>query len=664
MNIVSVIPLEKGVYPSNLTYFTAKDIHPGDIVHVPLRSRKILGLVVSADDVNSMKSSVKDMDFNLKKITDIKETNIFGQEFLSSVLEINKYYVGRRDYGIATLIPTILKDKYDHVAKFIKNQQPEISKTELASGIQNEKLLFQAPLPDRISYYKTMIRESFALKKSVFIVLPTEHDIDTFYESLSKGIENFSFTLHGGIKEKKLLLKIEELLNSTHPVLIFGTAPYLALKRADIGTIVLEHENANTYKMINRPHVDLRTFAELFASKIKARFIIADSLLRFETIGRKEIEHMNTIGNLSFRTGEDGGGSEKIEIKSRKNPLDETFLKEKNPKKEPFKVLTDEIVDGIKSTISKNKNVFVFALRKGLGSQTICRDCNEILMCENCLAPIVLYLSRDGKKRMFGCNRCHSQIDPDTTCKRCGSYNLASLGIGTDTVTEELKNIFREEKSVKIFQLDKEVAKTAVSAGKIVKEFEESSGSILVGTEMAFFYLKQPTALSVIASFDSLWSIPNYKMSEKVIQIITTLIEQTEYKLMIQTKNAKDSAIVAVMNENLVAFVRGELEDRKKLGYPPYQRFIKITHVGSKQEAVETKKALTETFKEWNPEIFSGFVSKIKDKYVTNTLIKIEPKDWGLGEISSGSKINSDLYPKLSLLPMEFDIFIDPEDLL
>ncbi len=665
MNIVTVIPLEKGVWKTDLTYFTAREIAPGDIVLVPLRNRKILGLVISSEDANSIKSSVKEMDFNLKKITEIKEKNIFRKEFLTSVIEINKYYVGRYDYGVASLIPTIFKEKYDTISKFLKTDATSNSIDSVTSSvIAAEKLLFQAPLEERISYYKTMIRESFALKKSVFVVLPTEHDIDIFSESLSKGIENFSFTFHGGMKEKNLLQKIEEVLTSPHPVLVFGTAPYLALGRKDLGTIILEHENSNTYKMINRPHVDLRTFAELFASKVKARFILSDSLLRFETIGRKDIDHLNTIGNLSFRVGFDEQGGGKIEIESRKNPLDETFLKEKNPKREEFKVLTSEIVEGISETLMKNKNVFIFALRKGLATQTVCRDCNELLMCENCMAPVVLYLSRDGKKRMFACNRCHNQIDPDSTCKRCGSWNLVSLGIGTDTVIEELKNIFGENKSIKILKLDKEIAKTAASAAKIIKEFEESSGAILVGTEMAFFYLKNKVAMSVIASFDSLWSIPNYKMSEKVIQIITSLIEKTKDSLMIQTKNSKDKAITAVVNESLVSFVREELEDRRKLGYPPYKRFIKITHVGSREEALATKRALTETFKEYEPEIFSGFVARLKDKYVTNALIKVDPKLWSLPEVSLGSKIDQALLAKLSLLPIEFDIFIDPEDLL
>ena len=62
--------------------------------------------------------------------------------------------------------------------------------------------------------------------------------------------------------------------------------------------------------------------------------------------------------------------------------------------------------------------------------------------------------------------------------------------------------------------------------------------------------------------------------------------------------------IIAVKNENLVSFIREELEDRKNLGYPPYKRFIKITHIGNKEDTLKAKKLLEELLKEYKPEIF------------------------------------------------------------
>ena len=105
---------------------------------------------------------------------------------------------------------------------------------------------------------------------------------------MSKGIEQFAFSIHSGLNAKKNLIIYEKIITSSHPVLIFGTPPFLSIPRTDIETIILEHESSNGYKMIGKPHFDLRVFAEIYASKINAKFILADKMLRFETIERKD----------------------------------------------------------------------------------------------------------------------------------------------------------------------------------------------------------------------------------------------------------------------------------------------------------------------------------------------------------------------------------------
>ena len=639
MKIVTVIPLKRGVFRENLTYFTTKDIENGSVVNISVREKKILGLVVGVEDVTDIKSDIKNLQFNLKKIINIKEQSIFLDEFIESVFLTGKYFISKSNNSMTSLIPAILREEYDKISKF-SNENSKIV-NEKRDNIRAEKLLFQTQFEDRISYYKTLIRGSFAQKKSVYIVLPTLKDIEEFSTILEKGIENFVITIHGGFSSKKQIKKIEQIMTSSHPILIIGTAPYLSIPRHDLETIALEHESSNAYKMMTRPHFDLRTFVELFASKIGAKLILGDFLLRYETIARKEIDNFGEI-RLSFRTNFTG----EIEICG---------------KEEKFKVLNDTSINEIKNSISKKENVFIFSLRKGLANMTVCRDCSESVMCSKCSAPLVLYLSRDGKKRMFSCNRCKKEMDPLTTCATCGSWNLMPLGIGTDTVYADVKKNFP---GVKIFQMDKESAKTNSGAEKIIEEFEGSKGAILIGTEMTFFYLKNKIPLSIIASFDSLWSIPNFRMSERIIQLIISMISKTDRKLIIQTKNDKDRAIISVLNENLLSFVREELEDRKLLQYSPYMRFIKIIYLGDKEKSIQAKEHMAELLNEYNPEIFSGFIAKRKDKYVTNALIKINPKKWSLSEISLGSSIDQNLLEKLLSLPQSFEIIVDPEDLL
>lgn len=645
MKIVNVIPLKKGVLKDDLTYFTSKKIENGSIAVISLRNKKTLGLVVSTEDVSGAKINIKDMGFNLKKIIEVKEKSVFLKEYLDSAILMSRYFASGKSSAIASLIPAVFREEYDKISTNLTLALP-LSRGGLGE-VKAEKLLLQEPLTNRISIYKTLIRENFAMNKSVFVVLPTETDIETFAEHLSKGIEQFTFVVSGGLSSKKMIEKFRQITTTSHTVLILGTAPFLSIPRPDLGVIITEHASSPGYKMLARPHFDLRVFAEVFAAKINARFILADSLLGFETIAKEAGKDGGVyfpMHPLAFRIGFSG----EIEIENPKKLANDAAAK--------FKIFTEKSIREIKNAIAGGKSVFIFALRKGLATQTVCRDCGEVVSCDKCQAPMILR-----KSRVFVCNRCGEEKDGETACANCHSWNMMPLGIGTDTVTAELGLALPQ---VKIFKLDKESAKTKKAAEKIIREFEDNPGSIMVGTEMAIFYLKKKVALSIIASFETLWSIPNYKMSEKILQLAISILSATEEKFIIQTKNSEDPAILAIASRNLLSFVRSELEDRKSMGYPPFKRFIKIKHLGNKAETLKAKQLLAGVFKDYSPLIFSGFIERLKGKYVINALIKLDPENWSLPELSLNSSIDENLLAKLLALPPAFEISVDPEDLL
>ncbi|MFH1608459.1 MAG: hypothetical protein ABH951_00365 [Patescibacteria group bacterium] len=665
MQIVTVMPFKKGLLKEEFTYFSSKNIEIGSIVDISIRNKKNLGLVVYTEDVLKEKSSIKDMPFNLKKINEVKEKSIFLTEFLESLISVSKYFAVKKQQIISLLIPSVMIDEYDEISKIIKNKKNSKNKKNKIKNIENniaddtniksEKEIFQASLEDRIASYKILIRSSFAEKKSIFMILPTEKDIENFYDLLSKGLEDFVFKIHGNITKKKQIEIIKNIISCDHPVIVLGTAPFLSIPRKDFKTIILEHESSNSYKTIKKPNLNLKIFAEVFAFNIRAKLILADTFLSLETIARKEIDNLGEITPLSFKTNFNG------EIKIfDKNELVEKLTEVKLDNKK-FKILTQNTKLEIQKILEQNQNIFIFALRKGLATMTICRDCAELVLCEKCLAPVTLYKTKDSKKRIFICNKCGTEKSSEITCRKCNSWNLIPLGIGTDTVYEEIKKLFPK---TKIFKLDRESVKTTKEAEKIIKDFEQSKSSILIGTEMALHYLKEKLPLTVIASFDSLWSIPNFRISEKIIHILISILSKTKDQLIIETKNKEDSVINAVKIDNLVSFVREELEDRKKLGYPPYKRFIKISFMGNKLETENARKYFTENFKEYNPEIFSGFLAKLKDKFITNCLIKTEPTNWSIPELSHNSQIDEVLSEKLLSLNSKFLINIDPEDII
>jgi len=663
MKIVNVIPLKKAPLRSDLTYFTTKNVEVGNIVTISLRNKDVLGLVVSAEDARSVKADIKDLSFDLKKIIEVKEDALFSRKYLDSVMLASKYFACSKNNAVASLLPAVFLEEYDKLADIVAhNKLPAVKlhSQEEARTIKSEKLILQQNLADRISNYKTLVRESFSSQKSVYIVLPTENDIKDFEAQLARGIEQFTFSIYSSLGTKKTLETAKAIVTTKHPVLVLGTPMFLSLPRGDFGTIILEHESSSSYKTIARPYMDMRVFAEIFARKINAKFILADELLQFETLARESLDSLIPLHPLAFRANFTG----KIEIEDRRG------IKKKSGR-EKFAALSEKSIESIQSAISRKKNsaqakgkVFVLALRKGLATETICRDCGTTVTCDKCSAPMVLYnlVKNDKTKtRIFICNHCGSEKTGEITCQNCQSWNLIPLGIGTDAVGAELEKIFPKHK---IFQLDKTNIKNKKDAEKIINEFDKSPGSIMVGSEMALYYLKEKVSLSVIASFDSLWSIPDFRMSEKVVRLVLAISSRTEDKLIIQTKNTENPAIGALESGNLSPFVKEQLEDRRNLSYPPFMRFIKIRHLSSRNEVHEARLTLKEIFKDYNILVFEGFVRKINKKYVTNGLIKLESKNWSLPELSLGSRVDDVLLEKLLALPPSFEVMVDPENLL
>lgn len=647
MYIVTVIPIKKGVKKEHLTYFSKENIPLGYIVTVPIRNKTMQALVVGIEDAISLKSDIKNRDYELKKILKISGKSPFDENFLQTCLFIKDYTASNTGEVLNAFLPNIIIDNLDKLNTNLENI------IEVKS-IQQEKMIFQAPKEDRLSLYKTLIRESFAKKESIIICLPNKYDIEEYKNELAKGIEPYTFIFHSDLSKKAFLENHKEIINETHPVLIILTGTFLSIRRNDVRTIILEHESSESYKQIQKPYVDIRSFVEVLSDFNNWKLIIGDTLLRPETLYRNEIGELNEIHPPTFRITQ----TERQIVVDMKEELDEN-------NKKSFKIISRDVYKMIENALIKKESVVLFTVRKGLAGTTVCHDCGETLLCKMCSTPMVLYRSKilkssDLNNRVFMCNKCGRKEDTNITCKNCNSWNLIPLGIGTDRVVDEISSIF---KNAKIYQIDKETTKTDKEIKDTINKFKQSESAILIGTEMMFYHLDQKVKHSAIISFDGLLSIPSYNINQKILHLIEKLHNITEKNLIIQTRVPENQILKYILNGNVLPLYREDLRERKEFDYPPFKKLIKITFSGTKQETEKAKIYLDKIFKDYDPEIFSAFISKIKGNYITNTIIRVDRDKWPL---SATKDKNRDKYllENLVNLPFSFSINIEPEDLL
>ncbi|KKR31367.1 MAG: Primosomal protein N' [Parcubacteria group bacterium GW2011_GWF2_39_8b] len=644
MRILTVIPIAKGITKDTLTYFTKKEVAVGSIVSIPLRKKMVYGLVTGSRSATEIKSELKSLSYSIKKIDNIQSRSFLSDSFVQSVQKIADYNAASAGAVLSALIPTAILENSGELS---------YKKKEPPAGIFHETVLLQTDDEERSATYRSLIREEFARGRSVFFLLPTTEDLLNAHSTLEKGIEKYTYTLHSGLSKKEIVAKWKEIVSEEHPVLLVATGQFLSLPRSDLGTIILENESSRGYKMQGRPFIDIRTAAEIITKEAKVRLILGDMFLRIETLWAEKNQEKNITYSelvpLKFRSLT----SSVCEIENTKSPAD--------MKKKEFAIFGVKLKNLIKRARENNEHSFLFCGRKGLYPLTVCTDCGTIVVCKNCNAPVVLYGNQSinpkhtAGLRLFVCHHCGERRNANELCLHCGGWRLNPMGIGLERVVKEIETFFPEAKVVVMEGGSVTTHKQAVKARNL---FYNTPGAILVGTEMALTYLNQKIENTTVVSIDSYFSIPDFRINEKVFHILLAIQELSEKNFLIQTRQERTSAPWKIfdyaLRGNLIDFYRDEIEDRKKIGYPPFTTYIKITLEGEKTAVKKQMDDISSILKPYELSVFDAWNPGSAKKFSVHGLISLPKEKWP-------DKI---LLQKLHSLPPYVMIKVDPDTLL
>lgn len=631
------MPIAKGIFRENLSYFSSKEIETGALVGVPVRKKIIPAIVVSSQELKTAKTDLRRADFSLKSIKMVKTEKFLLPKFVEACKEIANYFLAPVGSVIKDLVPqVILDDPMALSASHAESNTSALGRTG-ETGKFFETIVFQGSNEDRAGYYKSVIREEFARGRSVFVCLPAVSDIENIAPELQRGIEKYSVIMHSGIKNKKIRELWSFALKESHPLLIIATRSFLSLPRENIGTLIIDGEGSSFYKLQTRPYLDIRKAAEFIAQKEKLRLIFGDVVPRAET------GHKNR-----FASSQRIVSSAEQEIVNLSAQAGEEELKKK-----------------IGEALERKERVILFANRRGYSPITVCKDCFLPALCGKCDSPLVLHRpgvellsslrsSTPKQKPAWLCHKCLKEINMPERCPSCQSWNLEEYGAGIRKTAEEMKKIFPQ---TDIFVLDSDSVKTKKQGEEIAEKFMATPGSILIGTEMMFSFLHQPVGTTAIVSIDPLFTFPDFRINEKIFRLIARMRALAKKKFYIQTKIPEQKTITEAMKGSVSGFHRAELEARKESGYPPFSLLIKITgentnKIGLKKDADNLEKKLSK----WNPLSYPAFTPKIKNKYVWNILLKVEPDSWPAGQ--------KEMHALLSSLSPAWKINVDPESLL
>jgi primosomal protein N' (replication factor Y) len=644
MYIAEVTPFSKSMKSNTLSYFSGQKVAPGSIVTIPLRNKNIKGLVISTQKVENLKSEIKSSKYALKKIAGISKNTLFSDDFLHAAESTANYFATSTGSIIQSTIPNLIFEDISkiHVAK-IKSP-----KNNTKPNIKSQKYIIQSEDHDRYSEYKSIIRENFAKGKSVLFLSPTTEDVNYAYDELSRGIDKHTFVFHSKKTRVNIIKKWNELITRDKPSLIIATPGFIGVPVNDLGIIICERETSAAWKTIQRPYFDMRYFAEKYAEKLHSSFLLGDLMLRTETLLRYDNSEFFEYSTIKFRSITDAKQSI-INLKDE----NQIRLNEKTGKPDKEKIISGSLAQLIIENQEENNHMFIYNQRKGLSPIIICGDCGQIVKCNECESPIVLY-GKDAteKHNFFKCHTCQTTRYAGEVCKNCGGWRLVSLGSGTTKIRDEILKIAPK---AKVFILDKDHASTQNRAQKIIKDFYESASGILIGTEMALLYMHDHVENVAIANIDGMFSLPDFRIKERITNILLKARSKATQNFMIQTRNSEEMIFQNVRDGNLSDFYRQEFINRKQFNYPPFSLIVKLSISGRAPKKIEEEfNEIKETMQPTEMLIYPSMIQRGKGMKTYNGIMRFERSEWPISEIVE----------KLRNLPPQVKIEVDAENIL
>jgi len=248
-------------------------------------------------------------------------------------------------------------------------------------------------------------------------------------------------------------------------------------------------------------------------------------------------------------------------------------------------IFSPVLQERMEACLDKGEQIILLQNRRGYAHFLLCTACGEIEECPHCDISMTYHQ----KGRQLHCHYCGYKKPASDACQKCGGATLACRGVGTQRVEEALKKIFPDRR---IHRMDQDTTRRKGSHDRIVSEFGEGGGDILLGTQMvAKGHDFSRVSLVGVISADTGLFFPDFRAGERTFQLLTQAAgrsgrRDTRGDVIVQTRSPEHPAIRFAKEHDFEGFYAWESEQRKELKYPPWGRLILFRFRGPKQEDV------------------------------------------------------------------------------
>ncbi|MBI2339893.1 MAG: primosomal protein N' [Deltaproteobacteria bacterium] len=556
---------------------------PGHLVEVSLGRRHVVGVIGFLHEKAGHQVAT---DKEIKEIIRLLDSRPVVTESMFECLNwASRYYMTPLGEVLSTALPSALYRRRRTDSK----KEPTIRQSPFAEHWETEKevslnaeqeavyqalaekadarvfhpaLLFGITGSGKTEIYLKLLQQVLLKSKTALFLVPeiglTPQVVARFRQVFGEKLALY----HSGLTENQRLHEWRRCLEGSARVVV-GTRSALFAPLASLGLIIIDEEHDASYKQEERFRYHARDLG-LVRGKIENAVVLLGSA----TPSLESFSNARAGKYRLFTLRERPTQAVTPQIRL----IDMAAYKRQT---KSVLSLCSEMHEAIAETLRRKEQALVLINRRGFASSFFCLACEKSHLCPNCSVSLTYH--RHNKQLL--CHYCAFETKLPSICPSCGSRETTLLGLGTETVEEELKTWFPR---ARLSRLDRDSTQKKGYLLQTLKRMKEGKIDILVGTQMVAKGHDIPNVTLVgVLGIDAGLGLPDFRAAEKSFQLLTQVAgragrAEKPGRVIVQTFAPDHFSIQCACRNDYERFFEQELSFRREAGYPPEARLIQF----------------------------------------------------------------------------------------
>jgi primosomal protein N' (replication factor Y) len=454
------------------------------------------------------------------------------------------------------------------------DQEKVLSEIEnaIAQGGFRAFLLHGITGSGKTEVYMRAVQRVIEKGKEAIILVPEISLTPQLIGRFKRRFDSHIAVLHSGLSPGERYDEWRRILKGEVRITIGArSAIFAPFKR--LGMIIVDEEHEASFKQEEKLKYNARDLAVMRAKMHEAVFILGSATPSVESFFNAQTHKFHYL-RLPRR------------VESRPLPTVEIvdMRMEKGDGKSP--VFSARLKDALVTNMDQGHQSLIFLNRRGFAHFVLCRDCGWTFRCPNCSVTLTYH----AVGRILQCHHCGFTAPTPTECPQCQGYNLYPMGVGTQKVQDEIRNLVP---FAKVARMDRDTTTRKGAYARIIRAMASREIDILIGTQMIVKGHDFPgiTLVGILCA-DTVLNFPDFRAAERTFQLLTQAAGRAGRgdaagRVIIQTYNPDHYSIQKARDHHFVSFYQDEIAFREELKYPPFSRLANLRVSSNNEESTE-----------------------------------------------------------------------------